>query len=46
MPIYLVVAYVIFCTMPLGLGIVLHLRLRHVMRDAEQIERSGDGRPI
>ncbi len=42
MPIYLVVAYAIFCTVPLGLGIVIHLRFRRLKRAIEMLERGAD----
>jgi hypothetical protein len=40
MPIYLIVAYVIFCGAPLGLAISLVLRRRRVEREIYELEKS------
>jgi hypothetical protein len=37
-PIYLILAYVVFCGVPLGFGIVTHLRLRRVTLEIESLE--------
>ena len=41
MPIYVVVAYAIFCAVPLGLGIVTALRHRQVQREIEMLQRQN-----
>ncbi len=50
MPIYVVVAYAIFCAVPLGLGIVTALRHRQVQREIEMLEAErrsrGPGRVV
>ena len=38
MPIYVIIAYVIFCAVPLGLGIGTALRRRQVLRGIETLE--------
>lgn len=38
MPIYVIVAYAIFCTVPLGLGLVTALRHRQVVREIESLQ--------
>ncbi len=38
MPVYVIIAYAIFCLVPLGLGVVTALRHRQVMREIEMLE--------
>ena len=42
MPIYLIVAYAIFCAVPLGLGITMYLRFRRLKGAIEMLERGAD----
>jgi hypothetical protein len=46
MPIYVIVAYVIFCAVPLGLGLGTHLRhrrLTRVIRELEERQSASQG---
>ncbi len=38
MPIYVTVSYAVFCVVPLGLALSIHLRRRRVVRDMRRLE--------
>ena len=42
MPVYLIVAYVIFCLVPGGMGLAIYVRSRRVVRDIEALEGALD----
>jgi len=42
MPIYLIVAYIVFCAVPLGLTLSITMRKRRVQKDIAALQAQGD----